>query len=213
VKPGPDPLPETLLFVRHGATAYNLANLRCGGDIDTPLVDAGRGQAQALAAVIRERRPRPGIIVTSALARTHETARIVADAVGLEIVVEPRLAERLLGGWNGVPAGTLLPWFEPGVEPPGGGESNEQFIARIAAALRHSLVPRLPQRPLLVGSRGVARVLGLLCGKPLATPVANAAMLEFPTAPLLALASDRWNARGISAAPSRATPAPPPPAS
>lgn len=177
-------MPDTLLFARHGATACNLAGRRCGGDHDVPLAPAGRAQARALATTLRRRRPLPGLIVTSALARTRETAEIVAAATGLEIVVEPLLAERSLGGWNGLPVEAALPWLAPGVVPPGGGESNEQFVARIGTALRRSVWPLLPRRPLVVGSRGVARVLGIYCGFERPAPAANGELIVYPTAAL-----------------------------
>lgn len=37
---------QQLLFVRHGATAPNEAELRCGGDLDVPLSELGRAQAR-----------------------------------------------------------------------------------------------------------------------------------------------------------------------
>lgn len=171
--------PLELLFARHGATAPNLAGLRCGGDFDVPLAEAGRGQARALAARVAALRPVPGLIVTSGLARTRETAQIIAGALGgIEIVIEPLLAERRLGGWNLLPVAETQPWFEAGFLPPGG-ESNGEFVARITRALRRVL-PLLPRRPLLVGSRGVARVLGELTGMPSGRSVGNAELVTFP---------------------------------
>ena len=32
---------NAVLFVRHGSTAPNLAGLRCGGDLDSPLTELG----------------------------------------------------------------------------------------------------------------------------------------------------------------------------
>ena len=47
--------PSSLLFMRHGATAFNAAGLRCGGDVDLPLTELGHLQsvqvAQHLAAL------------------------------------------------------------------------------------------------------------------------------------------------------------------
>lgn len=169
---------ERLLFGRHGATAPNLAGLRCGGDLDPPLAAVGREQAHALGRRLAATQPDIGVIVTSALARTRETAAIVAAALGgVEIVVEPLLAERRLGSWNLQPVALTLPWFEAGIAPPGG-EDNAQFVARITRGIER-LLPLLPRRALLIGSRGVARVLGELTGLPDAKQVGNAELVEF----------------------------------
>src|SRR5437764_11145661 len=45
-----------LVFVRHGATQANIAELRCGGDLDVPLIELGRCQAVATAQRIRDLR-------------------------------------------------------------------------------------------------------------------------------------------------------------
>ncbi len=147
-----------LNFMRHGATEPNLAGLRCGGDLDAPLTDLGRRQAAEAALRIRELRIPVGAIVTSGLARTRETAQIVSRLLhGVEVIIEPGFAERRLGQWNLKPIAETQAALAQGVTPPGG-ESNQEFVARVHAALE-ALLPRLAQQPLLVGSRGIARVL------------------------------------------------------
>lgn len=167
-----------LLFVRHGATAPNLAHRRCGGDHDAPLVDTGRMQARE--AAVRLAGMGIGVIVTSDLRRTRETAAIIAAALGgVAVIVEPRWRERSLGAWNGL----LVADTEASLhDTPPGGEADADFIARVELALP-GLVPLLPRRPLLVASKGVARALGQILGQPPAAPVANAQAIEFDLAP------------------------------
>ncbi len=173
-----------LHFARHGATAPNLAGLRCGGDLDVPLAEAGRQQAHRLAREVAALRPPIGLIVTSPLQRTRETAAIVAAAVpGIEIVIDPGFTERLLGDWNRRPIAETQPWLEAGLCPPGG-ESDEAFVARIDAALQR-LRPLLDRRPLLLGSKGVARVLGQLAGMPRRLSADNAELLTLQPPPAL----------------------------
>jgi len=63
-----------------------------GDDALRPLSDKGRRQAERLASLLsRSKRP-PGAIITSPKARAEQTARIVADALGLEIRFDERLA-------------------------------------------------------------------------------------------------------------------------
>lgn len=193
---------QRLHFVRHGATDLNLAGLRCGGDIDVPLSDLGRQQAAAAARCIANLQPPVGIIVTSQLHRTQHTAEIIAStlhglhlsagdsrAQRLRIVVEPLFAERFLGEWNGQTKAATQAFLDAGQTPPGG-ESNAQFKARVRAAL-HTLYGLWPQRPLLVSSQGVARVLGELAGLPGRVKLANAQLAAFDlSATALQLASE-----------------------
>jgi 2,3-bisphosphoglycerate-dependent phosphoglycerate mutase len=171
--------PASLLrFVRHGATAPNLAGLRCGGDLDVPLTDLGREQAaQAARQVARLAQP-VGLIVTSDLLRTRETAAIIAAAlVDVPVVVHPGFAERSLGEWNLMSIEQTQPWITARCTPPGG-ESDAEFIDRVARALR-DIKRQLPQRPLLVGSKGVARVMGELIGLNHRVELDNGMVAEF----------------------------------
>lgn len=170
---------QHLLFVRHGATALNAAGLRCGGDIDLPLNDLGHRQAAAAARELLERRADIGVIVVSGLRRTRQTAEIIARHLRCaQIVVEPALDERRLGAWNRRPIAETQAELAAGMTPPGG-ESNAEFTRRIRDAASAALLPLLPRRPLLVGSKGVARVLGELAGNAARAPLGNAEIVEF----------------------------------
>jgi len=170
-----------LTFVRHGATEANLVGLRCGGDLDVPLTDFGRRQAAEAALRIRELRMPVGLIVTSALQRTRETAAIIARMLqGVEVIVEPAFAERRLGEWNLRSAAETQDALARGITPPGG-ESNPVFLARIRDAME-SLLPRLAEQPLLVGSKGVARAMGELLGLPARQDLSNGQLAHFDLA-------------------------------
>ena len=88
-----------ILLARHGETDDNAPPPRVMGSIDSPLNDTGREQARALA---REAAGRGlAALYTSQLGRARETAAIVGEAVGLEPVVDDRLAESYRGRWEG----------------------------------------------------------------------------------------------------------------
>lgn len=171
--------PSSLLFMRHGVTALNAAGLRCGGDVDLPLTEFGHQQSLQAAQRLAALRPRVGVIVVSALQRTRQTADIVGRALrGVEIVIEPAFNERRLGEWNRRPIAETQAELAAGITPPGG-ESNDEFTRRIGDAVAATLLPLLGRRPLLIASKGVARVLGELAGRGTVAPLDNADIALF----------------------------------
>ena len=170
-----------LAFVRHGATEPNLRGLRCGGEIDVPLTDTGRRQARATGEHLRNMNQDIGVIVSSDLQRTRETAAIIGRELGVkELLIEPGFCERHLGEWNLTPIVDSQPALEVGATPPGG-ESQAVFFERIRGTL-FLLLPLMHRRPLLVASRGVARALGHILAQPTAAPLSNGELVLFDLA-------------------------------
>ncbi|MGI8803330.1 MAG: histidine phosphatase family protein [Solirubrobacteraceae bacterium] len=87
-------------LVRHGETDFNREPARVQGHTDVPLNRHGRGQAAALADRIAGG-GRPASVYTSHLLRARETAAEIGAAVGIEPVVDQRLAESRRGAWEG----------------------------------------------------------------------------------------------------------------
>ena len=90
----------TILLARHGETDDNIEPIRIQGRIDTPLNDRGRAQAAKLA----EKVASDGDVATlwsSQLSRARETAEIVGRRIGLDVQVDPRLAEGNRGRLEG----------------------------------------------------------------------------------------------------------------
>ena len=86
-----------IYLARHGQTPYNEEG-RFQGWSDVPLSDLGAAQAAELAG--RVEAIGPGLLVSSSLERALQTARVVGEAVGLEPVVDARLAETDTGSWT-----------------------------------------------------------------------------------------------------------------
>ncbi|MES2717786.1 MAG: histidine phosphatase family protein [Pseudomonadota bacterium] len=175
-----------LHFVRHGATAANLVGLRCGGDLDLPLTDQGRRQAQQVGRALLAGRQPLSHIVTSDLQRTRETATLIAGVIGSThplptLVVEPSFGERRLGDWNLTPTADTEAAMRAGLVPPGG-ESNDEFHDRIVDALDR-IRPLMGASVLVVGSKGVARVLGELSGMPGRVALDNGVLCHFEMGP------------------------------
>ena len=181
-----------LLFVRHGATAPNLDGLRCGGDLDVPMTTTGRAQiAKAADALHRLGRP-IDLIIASDLLRTRESAEMVSGILGnVPIEIDADWRERSLGAWNLRPIGETEAALQAG-EPPPGGESNAMFTARIRSALAGLRSHVRTGLPLLVGSRGVARVLRETLDARVVAPVNNGEILCFD---LAAIPVDLGNVR------------------
>src|SRR5438876_6792690 len=94
----------TLILARHGETDWNRDG-RCQGHADPPLNERGREQALELAELLADEPIEA--VYSSDLRRAHETARIVADRKGLDVIVDPQLRERDVGHWSGLTAAEI----------------------------------------------------------------------------------------------------------
>jgi broad specificity phosphatase PhoE len=171
-------IPAPLLYVaRHGETDWN-AEGRLQGHTDVPLNDRGRAQARALAAALA--REGIGALVASDLARAKETADIVAGALGRPSpVIDPRLRERGFGVFEGRTKADLAEtepdawraWNEDVRARPPGGESHEDLVGRIVAAVEHAgRAHAQGGSPVLVVSHGAAIRALLLAATGLRVP-------------------------------------------
>lgn len=124
-----------LILIRHGQTTYN-ATGRMQGHLDTELSDEGYTQASAAARLLAGQ----GVsrIIASDLVRAKETARVVAEALGVEFTVDERLRETHLGRWQGMASsevdlefpGARAIWRHDPTWAPPEGESRVQVAER-----------------------------------------------------------------------------------
>jgi broad specificity phosphatase PhoE len=129
-------VPTRLLLIRHGQSEWN-AQGRWQGRADSPLTDFGRLQAATAALRLNG----VGALFSSPLARAHETARIMADAIDLAhaVTVVDGLIERDCGEWTGLTVaeieegwpGDLAAW-----RTPAGFEPDERVAERVSEELR-----------------------------------------------------------------------------
>ena len=192
-----------VLIARHGETTWNLER-RMQGHRDVPLTAVGVAQAHRLA----ERLRTAGLarIVSSDLVRAAETARIVAEAIGLPVTTDPALREQSLGAWEGKTfadvlvsdpeTATRFRSSDPDARP-AGGETRGEFFARVWAALLTHGAPG-SAGPLLVVAHGgvvqglVYRLLGLPITAPRRFLVPNVSLTT------LIPAADGWRIRTLS---------------
>ncbi|MFJ5061621.1 bifunctional RNase H/acid phosphatase [Streptomyces nigra] len=150
--------PATFVLLRHGETPLTPQKRFSGsGGSDPALSAAGRGQAERVGAALA-RRGTVQAIVSSPLARTRETAGIVAARLGLDVTVEEGLRETDFGAWEGLTFGEvrerypddLTAWLaDPEARPTGGGESFAATADRVAAA-RDKLIAAYAGRTVLL---------------------------------------------------------------
>jgi probable phosphoglycerate mutase len=135
--------PDTKHFYvfRHGETDWN-AEGRFQGHIDIPLNDRGREQARGL--ISRLGPFGLQAILSSDLSRAHETARIIAEGIGVPVFTDEGLREAFLGQAQGMTYEEILAQFgddvagkwrssrptDADVSYPGGESANE-IMARV----------------------------------------------------------------------------------
>jgi glucosyl-3-phosphoglycerate phosphatase len=136
--------PRRVVLLRHGRTAHNADGV-IQGQLDIPLDDAGRRQAQAVAAVLAG--STPAVLLSSDLARAAATAECVTDTTGVGCRLDARLRELDLGGWQGLTseqARARFPqewadWRAGRDVPRGGGETYAAAGKRAAVCVREHL--------------------------------------------------------------------------
>ncbi len=147
----------TLHFIRHGETDWN-AGRRVQGHTDVPLSARGREQAAELAARLADWPI--GAIFSSDLRRALETARPLADRLGLEPVVDPILRERNFGVFEGLQDSEVEArlddpsafWRDPDTRPDDG-ESRREVWSRVTAFL-DGLLEDPPAEEIAIVSHG-----------------------------------------------------------
>lgn len=158
---------RTVVLWRHGRTEYN-ATARLQGQVDIPLDEVGRWQAEQAARDLAERHG-PTRIVSSDLGRAVATAQALSALIGVEVEVDRRLRERSFGDWEGLNAEEISArWPEEytvwrdGRDPHReGSETRAAVAARMAEAVGDHAASTPPDGTLVVVSHGAAITLGL----------------------------------------------------
>ncbi len=138
----------TVILVRHGRTALTETHKLSGrGGEDPQLSELGREDARKVALELNKvgksspfaKIVPPTAIISSPIARTRETAQVIADELGLSVSTEEDIAEIAFGEWDGhTNQEVAAAWPEQynawrgdvKIAPPGG-ESLEEFDVRV----------------------------------------------------------------------------------
>lgn len=159
--------PRALLtLVRHGQTSANIESVWHGSS-DTPLTDFGARQAERVAGFLGDHGSDATTVYASPLQRARNTARPIADRLGLEVRIEEDLREYDIGEWEGKSFQELHEvhklWHFIQTDPdfaPHGGESPREVISRLTTCLR-GLADRHPGERVIAVTHGGALAMAL----------------------------------------------------
>jgi len=155
---------KTLLLVRHGRIGYEYHGRFVGGT-DVSLAADARSEIEALAKLIRRRRPAK--CFCSPMKRARQTADVIATQVGLNPEVDADLREVDFGRWEGLTFAEIAAsdpeivdrwasWEEDFAFPEG--ESLRDFLARVKNAAER-LIADSAETILVVSHGGVIRTM------------------------------------------------------
>jgi 2,3-bisphosphoglycerate-dependent phosphoglycerate mutase len=173
-----------LWLVRHGQSRWNVAGRIQGQAYRAgSLTSTGRAQAEQAAGQLAADAPDAVVIVASDLARTAETAAIIAGRLGLPLEFDRGLREQNLGvleGAGSVETGGQTDvidqfWDEPYRIPPGG-ESVAQMYDRVHRTLRRLAAGRPGGELIVVTHGGPVRVATVASLPPPGMPLPRAAV-------------------------------------
>ncbi len=168
--------PTTLVVVRHGSTAATEANLIAGGGgEDSQLSALGLSEAERAAGAIapllnRFGLPEVAMVHHSPMARTTQTAEVIARHLGADLVVDERLREIEFGQWDGLSmtalesdsSAELASWRSSAEAKPPGGESVVDLAKRVEQAATELIAGNQGKTVVVVThmmpSRGFARL-------------------------------------------------------
>ncbi len=132
VQAGFQPTCDRFYFLRHGQTDHNRLRI-CQGHTDIPLNASGRAQAEAAASILAE--AKPVAMIASDLIRVRQTAKPVAERLGLEVAINADLRERAFGNFEDKPIeGQLWSFDHPSIE------SIDDFVDRSLRGFKAALV-------------------------------------------------------------------------
>ena len=161
---------EPVVFVRHGETAWNL-EARFQGSTNTQLAATGQEQARNNGQMINRlcldgRLDKDDIsIISSPLARAHETASIICDELGMKVPLrsDDRIREISMGRWEGLTSQEVKDKYyeerktrklDPWQFAPEGGESCAHRLPEVQGFLKN-----LTPNTIVITHAGILRIV------------------------------------------------------
>ena len=154
-----------ILLIRHGETEWNRREV-FRGRADVPLSARGREQARLLGEALKGSEVQA--VYSSPLSRARQTARPLAEALGIEVQTDERLVDMSFGRWESRPRAEIenedpalyRAWLtEPQEFRAPDGESLADVIARVWPAMGEIAARHRGGRAAIVTHRVVCKVL------------------------------------------------------
>lgn len=201
---------RTILYVRHGENRANLLRQLSHRKVDYSLNDRGRAQAHGLARVLREAGVTCGRspIFTSPLRRAAETAAVLADVLGVDVVEVEGLREIDVGSLDGARDDTAWAVYHDVLASwtchrdldrrfPDG-EDGHDLVGRFRAAMEAVASHEAPGPQLVVAHGGILQgVHPALFGAPQREQLPNCGVVEVTfRMPVTTGRIERWRADG-----------------
>ena len=155
----------TLHLVRHGETRQAADGVFCG-DLDPPLTETGRAQAERAAQAVQALEP--VALYCSPRARARSTAEPIARACSVAMTVEDGLREMAYGAWEGRqeaevratdPEAYAVWTADPALSAPPGGESGYAIAARAMPVVLRALEHHRSGHVILVSHKATIRII------------------------------------------------------
>ncbi len=164
-------LATVLIFIRHGESEGNKVS-RFNGSLDLPLTDKGREQAVKTAEYLKKYKIDK--VYSSNLSRALETARIIADTQGVDVIENEKLREIYGGDFEGETYDDLRikfpvefgAWFDDlGNCKCPNGESVRELLHRFNEEVKH-IAAENTDRTVLIGTHAMPiRVMSAVWNK------------------------------------------------
>lgn len=181
-----DSMKQTLLFVRHGQTTWNVENRLPGQIAGVALTETGKEQAARLGEALSSLPI--SAIISSPLERARDTAAYIAKGRNIEMQFEPDLMDTDIGHWAGKVIKELAqndPGWKAYVKDPTvapeGVETFPQVQSRVVAAVKRWLAKDIGAYPVFVAHADVIKLLvayytGLEAGRASSLMIENASV-------------------------------------
>ena len=167
--------PIPFYMIRHGETTANAEGFY-SGNMDVPLTDKGRKQAEEARAIVNLLDNKPKTIVHSHLSRARNTAQIINYDMQLVMHETSLLGEHNFGDWQGQSWENVQSVVKNTTDPPNG-ETQDEFRQRVKKGINYSLTLESPV--LTVCHGGIFRAFRKLYGQEDMPTVQNCKLYHF----------------------------------
>ncbi|UVI32409.1 histidine phosphatase family protein [Paenibacillus spongiae] len=175
-------------LIRHGKTDWNALG-KIQGQTNIPLNQEGIRQAKALAERLVQEPRQWNAVISSDLMRAAETARILADRLGIpQLPSDERLRERYFGEVEGTTEEERLARWGKDWRSLDCGQETDEEVRKRALGFIDDIARRMPDKNILVVTHGslLAQLLRAMCDKLEDKPIGNLAYS------VMERSGDRW---------------------